>query len=153
MNEYEKEEYCEGDFHLQWFVYRKFTEEENQEQKNMPEFEDQDAGWCKPKTKTEWEAAELCITDGHEIDCPITEYYEWSETGMPHKLYEFLEANGYWIEIKVRIEEPKTLCVSKMGRKKIINVPPKSKLKPGDIVKVYGKSQVTGKTGYTYRKY
>ncbi len=131
---FEKKEYSDGDFHLQWFIWKELSKAEC---KGMPEWEEEGGAYCRPETKEEWKEAELYVTDGGEIDCKIEEFENWIwDVPITDELREYLIDVGYDLQVVItKDDEP--IKVSKMGRKKIINVPNKNrKLKVGDRVRV-----------------
>jgi hypothetical protein len=102
--------------------------------KDCPEWEEQ----CleEPKTKEEWKEARLYEWDGGEIGEEISG--ETIRKILSEKLISFLEKNGYELEINLQFsDDVLPLKISKMGRKKLINIPNKNKgLKIGDKIKV-----------------
>jgi len=136
--EFEKEDFeVNGDYSLEWYFFRDAIGDE----KKMPEW-DCEGVPCKPKTKEEWKQATLWITTEEGLDTEIQDLnnscagFDIKENITP-ELITFLEGNGYEVDIDVSfVKKTKPLQVSKMGRKKIVNIPSKSDIQVGDNVKV-----------------
>lgn len=128
-----KEDYWDNELGVgyKWFCEQIPTK---QDLKDCPEWEEQCLG--EPKTEKEWKEARLYEWDGGEIGEEISG--ENIREILCEKLISFLEKNGYELEINLQYsDDVEPLHVSKMGRKKLINIPNKNKkIKIGDKVKV-----------------
>ena len=107
-----------------------------EECKDMPEWEDMGGAYAVPKTKEDWKNARLFEWDGGEVGQEVSEL-DFPEEHIDEDFIYFLEDNGYDVNISIEYSEDiKPLKISKMGRKKIINISPKDELKLGDNVKI-----------------
>lgn len=134
MSAKNKEGYVDknSDFRLEWFVEKDIDEDEVSE-------EDGSLGF--PETKEEWDNAELYEYDGGEIGNSVEDSDNLRDAICP-ELISFLEDNGYSVDIVIELDNKEPLKVSKMGRKKLVNISAKNEnLKVGDEVKVIKKKR------------
>jgi len=142
----EKKEYEKDDFYpfndkpnyfwYTWFYEKTPTTKQEIEHNEAYGVGKEESILCNPETEEQWAKARLYEYDGGECNEELPYCENEQEWITPENIRELKEL-GYKVTIKIEYEEnKKSLQVSKMGRKKIINVPSKSKLEVGDNVEI-----------------